>query len=200
MNVVKSVTTAELVGYKIVSASYDSLVEGGRTPIRYVVGSTYELGDDDVVVCHRGLHFCPRALDCLRYYDLSGGRRLLRVVVPVGVTVVTDDGGAKYAASVLRVDEDVTAQSDTLLTGVMRHRGITADRFACFQSGYVEKHWCRNGEYYQGCLGRYCVVWSDPQDDGVCAVPTPSAPVVHPYPSEAQQIRRILDRVEPFEK
>jgi hypothetical protein len=216
------VTTVEMVGYKIVGASGESLVPVGDV-VCYVVGQTHSLEAGAVVVpCVSGLHFCPRPLDCLLFYDLRSGRRLLRVVVPVGATVATDDGGVKYAASDLRVDADVTADADALLTGIVSNAGRLLNdgsKTATYRRGVmhneaddgpacvyksttaVEKSWYRDGQFCNGCLGRYCRVSQWTGDRIIRAFTWADADLrqVLVDPSDKAAIAAALDRVEPFE-
>jgi hypothetical protein len=208
----KHVVTEPLHGYKIVDEHFHSLVLAGERKL-YTVGTTVALGDDNVLPCCRGLHFCPNALDCLGYYDLSGDRRLLRVTVPVGATVATSDGGKKYAASVLHVDADVTADVDSLLTGVWRE----PERITCYQAGRmhrdtndepavvrrmgysVSKTWYRDGKRWNGCLGKFSDAGND--HGGRPWVKTATCHIAtFTRPDETAAVLALLDRRESFEE
>jgi hypothetical protein len=133
-------TTAIREGYKLVGQ--DGLTFHGNPRLQFDVGTTHRLpAGVEPVCCRVGFHYCPRALDCVRYvpYDLVGGRmRLLRVVVPDGAAVVTDDGDEyKCAASALAAVEDVTADVDRLLTGVVESRGGSRHEWTSYRSGKI---------------------------------------------------------------
>jgi hypothetical protein len=114
---------AQREGYKVVNA-YGSPFYGDGT-FRYAVGETVRLPDGvQPRCCHRGFHYCPVPLDCLRYVAWLPGHRLLRVKVPDGAVVDTDDGGRKCAASVLTVVDDVTHDVGRLLTGALLSDGV----------------------------------------------------------------------------
>jgi hypothetical protein len=108
---------AERTGFKVVDAEGTPFY-GSRT-LRFSVGETHCLPDGEKPTpCKSGFHYCPVALDCLRFVDWDDGCRLLAVAVPDGAATVTDDG-YKYAASALTVVADVTADAKRLLTGAM---------------------------------------------------------------------------------
>jgi hypothetical protein len=220
----RRVVTAELTGYKIVGPDYGSLLSPPlASKVYYPVGSTQQLGDDYVVPCERGLHFCPRALDCLQFaefYDELGnslGRRLIRVVVPVGAVVATDDGGFKYAASVLRVDADVTDNIDALLTGTTSHGNHRARASRYFRAALphriggpafvrrignaVTKIWLRDGVPYDGHHDCWCAVRRDKYGMlTVCTAlhPTVRVPVVDA--ARQRELTFMLDERETFEQ
>jgi hypothetical protein len=222
MSVTKHTVTEEQTGFKIVSYNYDSLVPSDTT-VHYAVGSTQHLGDDDVVPCRHGLHFCPRALDCLQFanvYNSDGStviHRLIRVVVPVGAVVATDDGGFKYAASALRVDADVTDDMAELLTGATTYRTMlsTNTQRHHFQAGKAHRvdgpatisragkgasmAWWRDGRPYNGYRGRYCAVSRDRHGEILvygAALPTLSVRVVDAV--LRREIDAMLDECELF--
>jgi hypothetical protein len=212
----RTVTTTELVGYKLVDKDRNSMVWKSHK-VHYDVGSTYSVVDADKVrLCHYGLHFCPRALDCLEFYGFTNGNRLLRVVVPVGATVVASRDGVKCAASALHIDADVTDDAATLLTGVLVVRDADEIITDCYRNGMlhrdtrdeparvyrtprcIEKIWNRNGEPYEGC-GPYVAVRLRPGlDDGPRAARQDGI-YISVGPSEKENLARILARIEPFE-
>jgi hypothetical protein len=210
--------TEVIEGYKIVSSSYTPFVHPEEVE-PYVVGTTVSVEDcpDDVRLCERGLHFCLHALDCLAYYTLEGGNRLIRVAVPVGATVVTDSDGRKYAASALTVLEDATHDRDRLLTGLR----IGKDEVVWYQSGrqhrtindepasvrrdarLVRKSWKIDGEAANVCLGKYCGLtrFCDSADTlWVTTAPDSTATTRQVVDrAEAAKLTEILCRREAFE-
>jgi hypothetical protein len=133
-------TTAIREGYKLVNA--DGTTFRGSPRPRFRVGTTHRLpAGVEPVCCQVGFHYCPRALDCVRYvpHDVSYDRvRLLRVVVPNDAAVATDDDDeCKYAASALTAVDDVTADMDWLLTGVVESSDPISDDWISYRRGKV---------------------------------------------------------------
>jgi hypothetical protein len=209
----KGTTTEPLKGYKIVARNLTSIKKTvyGKA-VQYAVGQTTTLDSDpdDVRPCGRGLHFCPKALDCLIHYDLSDGNRLLHVSVPVGSVVATADGGIKYAASALTVVADVTADAASLLTGCVTwfdtawyeagraHRDVNDEPARVRRSSSsAAKTWLRHGQPFKGCLGKYSYVGCD---FGCVCVRTGDGPVVGVVDAvERAQLAAIVARKESFE-
>jgi hypothetical protein len=185
--------------------------------VEYRVGATTTSPDgDDVQPCVRGLHFCPKAMDCLIYYNFfrNENRRLLRVSVPVGSVVATDDD-IKYAASALTVVADVTADVRRLLTGAHARPSYGVTTY--YEAGVVHRNegdqaasvrratdstskmWVRRGRLYKGCLGKYSSVVRF--SNGETRVSTPDGVCFQRVrdDSELALLQTILDRLEPFE-
>jgi hypothetical protein len=204
-------TTEPLWGCKIVDRGFYSLVQTDA-PKQYLVGTTVSLDDDNVRPCQRGLHFCPDALDCLWYYAMDGGNRLLRVSVPVGATVATDDDGKKYAASQLHVEADVTGDVASLLTGTRRDPQVAA----CYRAGRfhrdtndepavvartlsrVKKSWFRDGKLWKGCLGKYSSAVHY-HGDTVWVAVLDNDSFYRAEPDETAALVELLNCREPFE-
>jgi hypothetical protein len=212
MATTKFVTTEPLYGFKFVGASYGSLVST-TAPVTYLVGTTVELGDDDVQPCVRGLHFCPKVLDCCHYFNFYPTlTRIVRVVVPVGATVATDDGGRKYAASALTVVADVTADADALLTTMENDSGRILWRFAGRPHRDVDdepalvsrtahqtyKRWFVGGTEHPACLRKYAWVWRDAEGYVWASRPGLNLEAITD-PTERAALTAILDRRESFE-
>jgi hypothetical protein len=101
-------------GYKIVNQRWHSFC--GAPPIKYAVGETYRLPDDQLPVpCETGFHFCRQPLECLQYAAWDAGYHLLEVDTPDDAIVVAD--GSKLVSSALTVVADATASATSLLTG-----------------------------------------------------------------------------------
>jgi hypothetical protein len=106
-------------GYKVVDADGQSL--HGDPRVVYAVGSRYALPVGMAPkICDRGFHYCPVALECLRFVAFRRDYRLLEVTVPDDAEIVCDNGGLKWAASAIDVVADATADIPRLLTGVTR--------------------------------------------------------------------------------
>jgi hypothetical protein len=116
-------------GYKIVTDTGLS-VYGIR--VQYVVGQSYRLPEGArVEMCQTGYHYCPVAVDCLRYVPWDDTHRLLKVEALGDADVVTDKG-INCASSGIIVLADVTRDVADLLTGVVRVRvGPNVDVSVC---------------------------------------------------------------------
>jgi hypothetical protein len=132
-------TTAIREGYKLVGQ--DGLTFHGNPRLQFDVGTTHRLpAGVEPVCCQVGFHYCPRALDCVRCVPrqvLDEPLRLLRVTVPDDAAVVTNavQRGWKCAASALTAVEDVTADIDELLTGVVESRDDECQEWTLYRSG-----------------------------------------------------------------
>jgi hypothetical protein len=104
-------------GFKLVHA--DLAPFAGDKTLRFAVDTVHRLPEGTLpIVCRVGFHYCPVALDCLRYVRVYPGCHLLRVQALDDATVVTDNG-LKYCASAIQVVEDVTERIGELLTGML---------------------------------------------------------------------------------
>jgi hypothetical protein len=129
--------------------------------------------------------------------------------------VASYDGGKKYAASQLHVDADVTADVDSLLSGVHR----TAARDACYRAGMlhrdtndepaavfrtrdtVTKTWFRDGKPWNGCLGKYSHAGYTPGERPWVTTFTRCGNVAaHVEDDETAALVELLERREPFER
>lgn len=107
---------------------------------QYQVGQTATMMVKPIEVCVRGLHFCPRAIDCLHYYPLDDEYRYAEVEAEGEVMTLHD----KCATNRLRVVRELSRDEfAALCNGVaIRYYSNGVKKDEC-----IYKNGWRHGEY-----------------------------------------------------
>ena len=126
------------LGYKIFNKNWKC------RDVQYKVGET-QIQKGKVKLCENGLHFCPRALDCLSYYSLTQENKYAEVEVPEGSEIDSDK--TKCATNKLKIIKE-----------------LSFEEFSKLCSG-VRETWYDNGQiqlrcnYKDGELNGLCESW-----------------------------------------
>ncbi len=122
---------------------------------QYAVGQITQ-EDGDINLCHKGLHFCQRALDCLRYYELSIRYKYAEVEA-IGKTISKENTSVTNELKVLKeltfedFQELCTGQMETFdFSGKLM---IICDHVKGLPEGLYQS-WHPNGQAKSKC---YCV-------------------------------------------
>ena len=67
----------EVHGYKVFN--YDWTCSPNGNSKQYTCPGKFE-EDVDVSVCHQGMHFCRRAVDCFNYYSFNPQNKVAEVI------------------------------------------------------------------------------------------------------------------------
>lgn len=101
-------------GYKIFNSDW-SPARGQQkyadSPDANITGKIYKETDCDNVgpcLCVTGLHFCTKAIDCLRYYSLSPFHKFCKVSAYGQIAFTKEADSTKACCSILKVDEVLT--------------------------------------------------------------------------------------------
>ena len=73
--------------------------------MKYEVGKTYSM-NKAAIVCERGFHYCPRLINCFRYYDFDPKNKVAEVEV-LGDIAVSPDGD-KECTNKIKIVRELT--------------------------------------------------------------------------------------------
>ena len=88
---------------------------------QYEVGKSYEM-DEKPAICHKGFHFCKKAVDCFNYYDFNPSNKVAEVEAYGEVEIDSKEG--KICTNKIKIIREIpwTEVLEIVNTGKGVHR------------------------------------------------------------------------------
>ena len=114
--------------------------------MKYEVGKTYSMNEAPII-CERGFHYCPRLINCFRYYDFDPENKVAEVEV-LGDIAVSPEGD-KECTNKIKIVRELTWHEVLDLVNIGKNntgRGNTGNR----NTGIYNTGSCNTGIYNTG--------------------------------------------------